>query len=280
MKEMGIYKLIPRCNIPQGTKICKVQPVFKIKWDENGKAIRWKVHLVFKGFEQIYCKDYTKTTSPTARMESWRILLHIAASLDWDAQQINIKTAFLGRLLPDDEVQYMEQPQGFEEKGKEEWVWKIQQGLYGMKQSSRIWNQTMNKQMLSWGFTRLSCESCIYYWNSDSGTIVSAVQVNDFLSIASNGEENEHFKNQMRRVWTISDLGTICFVVKITITRDRPNHAVFLSQTALIDKIVAQFGQKSASPAPVPMDPGLKLQRTDYKKLSHNELDQITKLPY
>ena len=174
----------------------------------------------------------------------------------------------------------MEQPQGFEEKGKEEWVWKIQQGLYGMKQSSRIWNQTMNKQMLSWGFTRLSCESCIYYWNSDSGTIVSAVQVNDFLSIASNREENEHFKNQMHRVWTISDLGTICFVVKITITRDRPNHAVFLSQTALIDKIVAQFGQKSASPAPVPMDPGLKLQRTDYKKLSHNELDQITKLPY
>ena len=70
LKEMGIYKLIPWCDIPQGTKIRKVRPVFKIKWDENGKAIRWKVHLVFKGFEQIYCKDYTKTTSPTARMES------------------------------------------------------------------------------------------------------------------------------------------------------------------------------------------------------------------
>ena len=280
LKEMGVYQLIPRCEVPQGTKIRKGRPVFRIKRDENGKAVRWKVRLVFKGFEQIYGKDYTETTSPTARMESWRILLHIAASLDWDAQQIDIKTAFLYGLLPDDEVQYMEQPQGFEEEGKEEWVWKIQRGLYGMKQSGRIWNQTMNEQMLSWGFTRLSCESCIYYRKSNSGTIVSAVHVDDFLSIASNREENERFKDQMHRVWTISDLGAVRFVVGIAVTWDRPNRAVFLSQTALIDKIIAQFGQKSASPAPVPMDPGLKLRRADYKKLSRDELDQITKLPY
>jgi hypothetical protein len=65
-----------------------------------GQAVRWKVCLVSKGFEQIYGKDYTKTTSPTARMESWRILLHMVASLGWDAQQINVKMAFLYGLLP------------------------------------------------------------------------------------------------------------------------------------------------------------------------------------
>ena len=85
LKEMGVYKLIPRCDVPQGTKICKGWPVFRIKQDKNGKAIRWKVCLVFKGFEQIYGKDYMKTTSPTAGMEPWWILLHIAASLDWDS---------------------------------------------------------------------------------------------------------------------------------------------------------------------------------------------------
>ena len=277
---MGIYKLIPRSDVPQGTKICKGRPVSRIKRDENGKAIRWKVRLVFKGFEQIYGKDYTKTTSPTEHMESWQILLHIATSLDWDAQQIDIKTAFLYGLLPDDEVQYMEQPQGFEEEGKEGWVWKIQQGLYGMKKSQRIWNQTMNEQMLSWGFTHLSCESCIYYRKSDTGTIVSAVHVDDFLSIASNQDENECFKNQMCSVWTISDLGAIHFVIGIAVTWDRPNHTVMLSQTVLIDKIITQFSQKNASPAPVPMDPGLKPRCADYKKLPREELDQITKLLY
>ena len=84
----------------------------------------------------------------------------------------------------------------------------------------------------------------------------------------------------MHLVWTISDLGTVCFVIGITVAWDRPNHTVMLLQMALIDKIIAQFGQKNASPAPVPMDPGLKLWRPDYKKLSCDKLDQITKLPY
>lgn len=59
-------------------------------------------------------------------MESWHILLHLAAALDWDAQQIDIKMEFLYGPLPDDEIQYMEQPQGFEEPGKEEHVWRIE----------------------------------------------------------------------------------------------------------------------------------------------------------
>ena len=68
---MGVHKLIPRSDIPQGHKIRKGMPVFRIKHNKTGKAVRWKVRLIFKGFEQIYGKDYTKTTSPTARMESW-----------------------------------------------------------------------------------------------------------------------------------------------------------------------------------------------------------------
>ena len=280
LKEMGVYKLIPRSDVPQGHKIRKGMPVVRIKRDETGKAIRWKVHLVFKGFEQIYGKDYTKTTSPTARMESWRILLHLAAALDWDAQQIDIKTAFLYGLLPEEEYQYMEQPLEFEEPGKEDWVWVIQRGLYGMKQSGCIWNITMNEKMLAWGFNCLSCESCVYYRKTDTGTVICVVHVDDFLSIASNKNENEVFKNQMREAWTISDLGNVRFVVGIAVHWDRPNRTVMLSQTALIDKIVAQFGQRNTSPSSLPMDPRLKLQRAVYKNMSKDELDEIKKIPY
>lgn len=279
LKEMGVYKLIPRPDVPQGKKVNKGKPVFKIKRDEVGKAVRHKVRLVFKGFEQIYGRDYTKTTSPTARMESWRILLHLAASLGWDAAQIDIKTAFLYGLLPEEETQYMEQPKDFEEPGKEDWV-ELQRGLYGMKQSGRIWNQTMNENMIKWNFTRLSCESCIYYRKSTTGIVIAAVHVDDFLSIASNKEENEIFKEQMRKVWQISDLGLPKFVVGIAVDWDRENKTVKLSQTALIDKIVQQFGQTDAAPLSVPMDPGLKLRRVDLKALSADEQATLAKLPY
>ena len=51
-----------------------------------------------------------------------------------------MKTVFLYGVLPDDKIQYMEQPEGFKEPG-EDWVCELMQGLYGMKQAGRIWNQ-------------------------------------------------------------------------------------------------------------------------------------------
>jgi hypothetical protein len=271
LKDMEVYKLIPQSEVPQGKHIQKGKPVFHIKRDKMGRAVQWKVCLVFKGFEQIYGKDYTKTTSPTAHMESWRILLHIAASLGWDAQQIDVKMAFLYGLLPDDEVQYMQQPTGFEERGKADWVWQLQRSLYSMKQSGRIWNQTLNAQMIEWGFTCLSCESCIYFHKTDSGIVIAAVHVNDYLAIADSKDENKRFKDQMRKVWTISDLGTARLIMGIAVTWDRAARTVALSQTALIDKIIEQFGQKDAYPTSAPLEPGSKLRHANHDSIPPDE---------
>jgi hypothetical protein len=78
----------------------------------------------------VFGQDYVDTTSPTARIESMRFILNIAASMDWDIHQIDIKTAFLYGLLPKEEVQYMQQAEGFAAAGKEDWVWELQRGLY------------------------------------------------------------------------------------------------------------------------------------------------------
>ncbi|KAJ3492393.1 hypothetical protein NLJ89_g11253 [Agrocybe chaxingu] len=259
LKERGVYILIKR--------------------NENGEIDCFKVRVVFKGFEQIYGKDYTNTTSPTARMESWRILLHIGSTLGWDAHQIDVKTAFLYGLLPDHETQYMEQPEGFEEAGKEGWVWKLQRGLYGMKQSGQIWNQTMNDAMVGWGFQKLASEPCIYYRKTDNGTVIATVHVDDFLSIADPARENDAFERQMQSLWEISS-GPVKFCIGIAINRNLQDNTVCLSQTALTDKIISQFSQSDAHPVSVPMDPGLKLCRPDPKSVTPAERAQLNKLPY
>ena len=104
LRDMKVYKLTCRSDLPQGTKIQKGSILLLNKIDENRDLARQKAHFVFKGYEQRWGIDYTNTTSPTAHMESWQILLYIAALLDWDAQQIDIKMDFLYGLLPDNEV--------------------------------------------------------------------------------------------------------------------------------------------------------------------------------
>jgi hypothetical protein len=53
-----------------------------------------------------------------------------------------------------------------------------------------------------------------------------------------------------------------------------------LSQSALINRIVIQFGQKDANPVATPMDSSLKLRRVDRSTLPNDDIDTLNKTPY
>ncbi|KAF8654846.1 hypothetical protein AX14_008232 [Amanita brunnescens Koide BX004] len=104
IRAMNVYWLVPCEVVPNGHKILQGKPVFQIKHDEHGIPSRFKAHWVLKGYEQVKGLDYVDTHSPTACSESFRIGLHIAASMDWETQNFDIKTAFLHRELSKEET--------------------------------------------------------------------------------------------------------------------------------------------------------------------------------
>jgi hypothetical protein len=263
LEDLQVFILVPRSEVPRGQRPLKGKLVCKRKRDDEGNIVRYKVRYVAKGYAQRYGIDYDKTTSPTTRLESFRIILHIAASLGWDLQQIDIKTAFLHGVLPEEETMFMEQPSGFEVPGKEDWVMKLTKSIYGMKQASRVWNQTFHKAVKSWGFERLPCEWCVYRRQSSTGTIIFAVHVDDIVSAASSPAENDAFKAFLRSQWEINDLGPAKFALGIAISRDLEAKTISISQTALIDRVLEQFNQTDAYPVDTPMVQGLQLQRPD-----------------
>jgi hypothetical protein len=110
--------------------------------------------------------------------------------------------------------------------------------------------------------------------------VIAAVHVDDYLAIADSKDENERFKDQMRKVWTISDLGTACLIMGIAVTWDRATCTVTLSQTALIDKIIEQFGQRDAYPMSAPLEFGSKLWCANHDSIPPDERLQLNKLPY
>jgi hypothetical protein len=260
IKEMGVYTLVPRAAVPKGRKVMRGKFVFRTKRDFMGAVSRYKARYVLLGHQMIYGKDYTKTTSPTARAESLRILFHLAAALDFELTQIDVKTAYLYGAI--DETTWMEQPKGFEEPGKEDWLWEIKKGLYSMKQGGQLWNRHMDSQMKAIGFTQLSVKHCIYYCKQESGTIFAAVHVDDFTVAASSVQEEQLFEEELGAEWQISRADAN-FIVGWAIRRDRKNRTVYLSQKALIDRVLVKYNCKHSNPVKTPLPPNTRLTKRD-----------------
>ena len=70
------------------------------------------------------------------------MLFAIAAYLDLDIIQIDVKTAFLYRLI--DKLIYIRLPTGYKQEGK---VCRLLKALYGLKQSPRLWYKTLEDHL-------------------------------------------------------------------------------------------------------------------------------------
>ena len=72
-----------------------------------------------KGYAQKEGTDFTEIFSPIVKMPSIRIILGLSTALDLECEQLDVKKTFLHGELEEDI--YMEQPEGFKEKGNKNW---------------------------------------------------------------------------------------------------------------------------------------------------------------
>jgi hypothetical protein len=101
--------------------------VFLVKHKADRSVEGYRVRLVAKGYTQTYGIDYQETFSLVAKLNTVRVLISLAANLDWPLHQFDVKNAFLHGHL--EEEVYMDIPPGLASLIQGKVVCKLQKAL-------------------------------------------------------------------------------------------------------------------------------------------------------
>src|SRR6516164_11403086 len=102
--------------------------------------------------------DYTRTFSPTIRIDTLRVMLAIGCAEDWHMHQVDIVTAYLSSFLK--ECIYMRPPEGLDLPIGS--VLLLLRALYGLKQSGRAWYEEIATKLMNYGLVRSESDWCLF----------------------------------------------------------------------------------------------------------------------
>jgi hypothetical protein len=190
-----------------------------------------------KGYSQIFGIDYSDTFAPVARHDTIRVLLAIVAQKGWQVFHMDVKSAFLNGFLQ--EEIYVEQPEGFSVKGQEDRVYLLKKALYGLKQAPRVWYNRINDHLLQLGFQKSLSEATLYVKHVGADILIISLYVDDLLVTGSNISLVEEFKQEMKEVFEMTDLGLMTYFLGMEITQKK--NEIFICQKKYAKEILKKI---------------------------------------
>ena len=163
LESLGTWEY---CEPPTNANIIGSRFVYKTKY-ELGNQTKLKSRLVAQGFSQREGIDYYANNifAPVARMSSTRFILTLAASLDFEITQLDVKSAYLYGEVTNKENLYLRPPPGNLlpnlPKGH---VLKLKKTLYHLKQAGHHWYEKLCDILINkLNLTKSSYDNAVFY---------------------------------------------------------------------------------------------------------------------
>ncbi|KAG2810941.1 Retrovirus-related Pol polyprotein from transposon TNT 1-94 [Phytophthora cactorum] len=237
LKSMRLRGVFRAAKLPNGQRAIGTKWVFKIKRKADGSIEKYKARLVAKGFKQKYGIDYTETFSPVVKYVTLRMVIAIAKYFGWPLDQLDVVTAFLYGIMK--EQVFCIVPEGVELDGNFDCL-ELVKAIYGLKQASRVWNETFDEFVCSIGFQVSAFDPCLYIKVVDGHCVLVLVYVDDVLITGSSPELISRTKNDLKTRFEMTDSGKCVFVLGIELV-DGPDGSVTMCQRRYVDNILKRF---------------------------------------
>ena len=246
LEKSETWVLVP---LPKGKKTVGCKWVFSIKRKADGSIELYKARFVAKGYTQKYYIDYQETFSHVAKLKMVRVLLSLAANLNWPLHQFDVKNAFFHGDLK--EEVYMDIPPGYMTSLKTEVVCKLQKALYGLKQSPRAWFGRFSLAMRKYGFTQSNSYHTLFLKHRLGKVTTLIIYVDDMIITGDDTEEIYSLQGQLATEFEMKNHGGLKYFLGIEVTRSK--QGIFLSQMKYVLDLLSEERLLDCKPAETPI---------------------------
>ncbi|CAI7905385.1 unnamed protein product, partial [Closterium sp. NIES-54] len=241
---------------PPGVNIVSGMWIFRVKWP-SGSPPAFKARYVARGFRQRQGVDFFQTFSPTPKMTTLRVLLHVAQR-DYELHSLDFSTAFLQGSLH--EEIWLRRPPGFTGSFPAGTQWSLRRPVYGLRQAPREWHDTLMTTLASLGFSPSTADPSLFLrTDATLPPFYVLVYVDDLVFATADTEALAHVKSELQKRHTCTDLGELTSYLGLRITRDRAQRTITLTQSHMVQQVLQHFGFTYSSPQSTPLPTGLSL---------------------
>ena len=280
LESFNTWEWVPR---PKDRKLVDSTWVFRAKANQKGEVDRMKARLCARGYRQIWGQDYVETHAPVTCLASWRASLAQAAHHGRKIAILDIKSAYLMADVKEDI--YMSCPQGLTPP-RPGYVIKLKRSLYGLKQAGRCWAQLLSKKMQELGLRPSVADPCLFLNDvgdlngpSESPMTIS-VHVDDCCICYSSEQTYQDFRRRLEKEFQISKSDDSNTFLGMVIERpDGDAGPVHVHQQPYLADILARYRHTDVKPASTPMEPGLKLSKSQMPT-TESEKAAMKDIPY
>ncbi|CAI5945646.1 unnamed protein product [Closterium sp. NIES-64] len=236
---------------PPGANIVSGMWIFRVKRPPGSPPV-FKARYVARGFSQRQGVDYFQTFSPTPKMTTLRVLLHIAAHRDYELHSLDFSTAFLQGSLH--EEIWLRHPPGFTGSFPPGTQWSLRRPVYGLRQAPREWHDTLRTTLAVLGFAPSTADPSLFLRTDTSlPPLYILVYVDDLVFATADTARLAHVKSELQKRDTCTDLGELRSYLGLQITRDRARRTITLTQLHMVQQVLQRFGFTYSSPQATPL---------------------------
>jgi hypothetical protein len=148
--------------------------------------------------------------------------------------------------------------------------------LYGLRQASRIWQQTLTTVLLEIGFVQCESDTCLFYHPSHLCFV--SIHVDDLLFLCDDQPFRDFVVSEIKKSFAISDLGVVSVYLGMNFDFPAPGVAT-ITQTTYINKMVERFNLTDANPTKTPLPSNALLSKGD-QPVTEGEKLVMSTIPY